>query len=432
MKRFLVIAAAALPLAAAEEILIRNVTVHPVSKPEIAGGSILVRDGKIIEVGAKVTAKSAKVIDGKGLHAYPGLINSATEVGLQEISAIRETVDTGELGDFNPQLRAEIAVNPSSEHVAVTRAGGITSVIVLPGAGGGEGRRGGGGSIIAGQAGLLHLDGWTWEEMEIRKMAAIQLVFPTIRLGGGRFMGEGPAGARTPFAEAKREYDKKVRDLETFFENARRYQKAKAANEPGLRTDLKFEAMIPLLEGKVPLMVVADRERAIRDAIAFADKEKVKMVLAGVREIGKLAPELKAKNIAVILPPTLELPLNEDDPYDAPFALPGELYKAGVKIAFGSFDVQFARNIGFQAAASSGFGLPPDEALKAVTLNAAEIWGVGDQLGSIDPGKWADLILTDGDPLEARTNIKRMFIKGKEVDLTSKHTRLYDKYMARP
>jgi imidazolonepropionase-like amidohydrolase len=174
------------------------------------------------------------------------------------------------------------------------------------------------------------------------------------------------------------------------------------------------------------------RERAIRDAIRFADQQKIRIVIAGAREFGSTLPDLKSRAIPVITPDTLELPLEEDDPYDSAFTLPAALYKAGVKFAFGTFDVQFARNLPYQAATAVAFGLPYQEALKAVTLNAAEIWGVADQLGSIDKGKWADLILTDGDPLETRTQIKQMFIKGRAVDLTNKHTRLYDKYMGRP
>jgi imidazolonepropionase-like amidohydrolase len=190
--------------------------------------------------------------------------------------------------------------------------------------------------------------------------------------------------------------------------------------------------MIPVLDGKEPVMVAATRERAVREAIQFADKQKIRIVLAGTREFGKTLPDVKAKGIPVIAPPTLELPLEEDDSYDAAFTLPAELHRAGVKFAFGTFDVQFARNLPYQAAAAVAFGLPREEALKAVTLNAAEIFGVGDQLGSIDKGKWADLMLTDGDPLEGKTQVKQVYIKGRSVDLTNKHTRLYEKYRSRP
>ena len=190
--------------------------------------------------------------------------------------------------------------------------------------------------------------------------------------------------------------------------------------------------MLPVLEGKLPLVVHAERERAIREAIRFAEQEKLHIVIAEATEAWKVAADLKAKNIPLILGRTLELPLEEDDPYDKPFTAPGELYKAGVKFAFGSFGNQFARNLPYQAATAVAFGLPYQEALKAVTLNAAEVWGVSDQIGSIENGKWADLIVTDGDPLETRTQVKQEFIKGKAVDLENKQRRLYEKYLSRP
>ena len=173
------------------------------------------------------------------------------------------------------------------------------------------------------------------------------------------------------------------------------------------------------------------KSRTIREALDFAEKEKIKMILAGLDELGENGPRIKERNIPVILGPTLELPANEDDAYDAKATLPAELYKAGIKFAFGSFNTQFSRNLPYQAATAVAFGLPYDEALKAVTLNAAEIWGVADQVGSIEKGKWADIIITDNDPLETATQIRHMFIKGKPVDLTSRHTKLNEKYMGR-
>jgi imidazolonepropionase-like amidohydrolase len=282
--------------------------------------------------------------------------------------------------------------------------------------------------MIDGQGALMHLDGWTWQEMAVMPSAAMHLNFPVL--------GAAPAGPRAPrpavFAEQKRAYETKLRELHEFFEQARRYQKAKAAGTADFQPDLKFEAVLPVLDGKLPLMVTAVRERAIRDALAFAAKERIHIVLAGVREPGSLLAELKAKNIPVILGPTLALPLEEDAPYDSQATLPNELYKAGVKFAFATFSTELTRNLPYQAANAVAFGLPYTEALKAVTINAAEIWGVSDRIGSIDEGKWADLVITDGDPLEAKTQIKELFIKGKPVDLDNKQKRLYEKYLARP
>jgi imidazolonepropionase-like amidohydrolase len=421
-----------------DTFLIRNATVHPVASAEIQNGSVLVKDGKIVGVGRNLAApKGVRIIEGKGLHVYPGMIDSATQIGLAEINSTRESVDTGELGKFDPQLRAEVAINPASEHIPVARANGITTVITLPLSGGGDGggrRGGGGGNIIAGQAALVHLDGWTWEEMDVKKSAAMAMRMPTILSPGGRGGGDMPPeiAARFSYADSKKSYETELRELREFFEEARRYQKAKTASVKGFRPDLKFEAMLPVLEGTEPLVIMAGRERAIRDAVQFADQQKVHVVIADPRELGKMGPELKARNIPAILGPTLALPLHDDDPYDAAYTLPDQFFKAGVKFAFGTFNNEFVRNIPYQAATAAAFGLPYDEALKAVTLNAAQIWGVSDKLGSIEEGKAADLMVTDGDPLEAKTQVKQLFIKGKNVDLDNKHKRLYEKYLNRP
>ena len=407
-----------------DSFVIEHAAIHPVSGPEIPVGSVLVKDGKIEAVGARVAARGVRVVEGKGLHVYPGMINSATLLGLSEISAIRETNDTNEIGDFNPQLSAEVAINPASEHIPVTRANGITTAIALPSAGGSPG-------MITGQAALIHLDGWTWAEMNVLRDAAVGLQFPSLDPPRRSFLAP-PGGVTTPFREVQRAYDERLRKLTKFFEDARRYQTAKQGHASGFETDLKFEAMIPVLEKKVPLLVLAPRERQMRAALDFAKKENVRVVLAGCRELGKLGPDIKAANVPVILGPTLETPIEEDMPYDQAYALPAAFFRAGIKFAFGTFDVQFARNLPYEASMASAFGLPKDEALKSVTLNAAEIWGVADKFGSIEPGKSADLIITDGDPLETRTQVLRVFIAGKPVDLDNKHKRLYEKYMKRP
>ncbi len=440
----LLIASAAMVCAAANDsFLIRSVDVYPVTGPEMKGVSVLVQDGKIADIGPKIAApKGMKIVDGKGLRLYPGMIDSGTELGLSEVSAERVTVDTGELGEFMPQLKALSAVNPESAHFPVVRANGITSVMTFPSSGGRGGRGGAGAQYISGQAALIHMDGWTWEDMEINRSAAVHLLFPAIALRGGRggmsadFPDEllamfGGGGAST-YAEAKRQYDQQVAKVTEFFDQARQYRKERAANLPGFRRDLKFEAMLPVLDGKVPVAVPAARARTMHDAIAFAEKQHIKIVILSPQEIGNEGAELKAKNVPVILGRTEALPQNVDEPYDYAESLPAEFQKAGVKIAFATFNNQFSRNLPYNAARAVAYGLPYDEALKAVTINAAEIWGAGDKMGSIEKGKWADLMLTTGDPLETPTEIKALYIKGKEVDLSNKQTKLYEKYLARP
>ena len=419
--------------AANDTFLIRNIDVYPVTGAKIENASILIQDGKIAEIGAKIVPpKGMKIVEGKGLRAYPGMIDSGTTLGLSEISSERVTVDTGELGEFMPQLRALIAVNPESEHFPVVRANGISSTVTLP-AGGGRG--GGGAQIIGGQAALIHMAGWTWEDMAVNRTAAIVLQFPSTGGGRGNFAADFPeefGGAQQSYADRKRAYDQAIQRMNDFFDAARQYQKEKSNNAPGFKKDLKMEAMLPVLDGKVPVAVTAQRERQIRDAMTFADKQHIKIVLMQPRDILKVAADVKAKNIPVILGRTEALPDNEDAAYDQGESLPNGVFKAGIKFAFATFNNEFSRNLPYNAARAVAYGLPYDEALKAVTINAAEIWGASDRIGSIEKGKWADLMITNGDPLETPTEIKHLYIKGVDVDLTNKQTRLYQKYMGRP
>src|ERR1017187_3123592 len=432
----LLMACAVAAFAAGEVVLIQNADIYPVNGAPLKGGSLLIQDGKIVDIGAKIVApKGATVLDGKGLRVYPGWIDSATQLGLEEISSIRETDDTGEIGDFMPQLKALSAVNPDSEHFGVVRVNGITTAIAMPESSGGRG--GGGGQLIAGQAALMHTDGWTWEEMEINRSAAMVLNFPSAAGRGGRGGGM-PAdlqdmfpGAANAAGNAQRAVLDQIAKLNAFFDDARRYKTAKAANLPDFRKDLKFDAMLPVLDGKMTLAVTAARADTIHDAIAWSEKQNVKIVILQPREITKAGPELKAKNVPVILGRVLALPENEDAEYDQAYTQPLEAYKAGVKFALGTFTNEFVRDLPYQAATAVAYGLPHDEALKALTINPAEIWGAGDKLGSVEKGKYADLLITDGDPMDVRTQIRHLFIKGKEITLSNKQIRLYERYMSR-
>jgi imidazolonepropionase-like amidohydrolase len=223
------------------------------------------------------------------------------------------------------------------------------------------------------------------------------------------------------YRAAKKDFDTKMKDLNSFFKEARRFP-----------ADPRFEALRPVLEGSTPLFVAASREREIRDAIAFADAQKIRIILADPYEAYKVLPLIKSRNIPVVLGPTFTLPLDADDDYDRPYTTPAVLYKAGIKFSIATFSTRLSRNLPYQAAASVPFGLPHDEAYKAISLNAAEILGMGKQLGSIDEGKIANLIVTDGDPLETTTHIRQVFIDGKPVDLETRQKQLYEKYLARP
>ena len=409
---------------------ITHAKIFTVSGAPIDDGTLVIRDGKIAAVGASVQAPAgAQIIDAKGLQVYPGLFDPITQMGLSEISAVSATVDSSETGTFNPDVVAAEAILPSSEHIPVTRAAGITEVLAVPASGGFD--FSGSSSVLGGQASAIHLAGWTISDMLIKKNVATVLNWPQIRTQTFDFSTF--SRKQKPYAEAKQEYEKQVNELTDFLAAARHYALALGhGGATDYQRDLKFEALVPFMRGELPILVFANRARDIRNAVEFCDKEKLKMILAGGAEAYKVKDLLRSKSIPVILGPTLSLPREEDDPYDRILSQPAELAAAGVKFAFGSFDNSFARRLGQQAANAVAYGLPNNEALKAVTLYPAEILGLGDQLGTLDTGKVANIIVTTGDPLELTTDVKYLFIKGQLTSLENKHKALYEKYAKRP
>jgi imidazolonepropionase-like amidohydrolase len=396
----------------------------------IEDGILVIRDGKIAEVGTNVDVPAgAQVIDGKGLQIYPGLFDPVTQMGLSEISAVSATVDSTETGLFNPDVVAAEAVLPSSEHIPVTRAAGITEVLAVPASGGFDSGRSS--DILGGQASAIHLAGWTINDMLIKKSVAMVLDWPQIETRSFDFATF--TRKTKPFTEAKLERDKQVDELSDWLDNARHYAQAWGHGGPAeYQRDLKLEALVPVIRGELPVLVFANRAGDIRGAVEFCDKQKLKMILAGGAEAYKVKELLRSKNIPVILEPTLTAPLDEDDAYDRVLTQPAELAEARVKIAFGSFDNSFARRLGQQAANAVAYGLPYDEALKAVTLYPAQIFGLADQIGTLEAGKIANLIVTTGDPLELTTDVRYLFIKGQLTPTDNKHKSLYDKYLNRP
>ena len=396
----------------------------------IEDGTLVIKDGKIAAVGANVEVPAgAQVIDAKGLQIYPGLFDPITQMGLSEISAVNSTVDSTETGAYNPDVVAATAVSPSSEHIPVTRAAGITEVLAVPDSGGFDNR--GSRGVIGGQASAIHLSGWTINDMLIKKSVAMVISWPVIETRTFDFATF--SRKEKPFTEAKQDYEKQVNELTDYLEGARHYAQAMGHGGPSdFQRDLRLEALAPVVRGQLPVLVFANRARDIRNAVEFCDKQKLKMILAGGEEAYKVKDLLRSKGIPVILRPTLSLPIDEDDAYDRLLSQPAELAAAGVRFAFGSFDNSFARRLGQQAANAVAYGLPYDEALKAVTVYPAEIFGVADQVGTLETGKIANLIVTNGDPLELSTEVKFLFIKGQRTSLDNRHQRLYEKYLNRP
>ncbi|MFN3689485.1 MAG: amidohydrolase family protein [Fimbriimonadales bacterium] len=403
------------PVRARGVYAIRNVTVHPMTAPPMEGATVLLRDGKIVAVGKQVAIpRGAQVYDGKGNHLYPGYLDACTTLGLTEIGSIAATIDTSETGQFNPNARTEIAINPDSELIPVTRVNGTTTVVAAPT-----------GGTLSGMGCVMNLDGWTWEEMVIKTPIGLFMNFPA------------PSGAPNQSAESRRrDWESRMRPINEFFENARRYLRAhQAAGEEGVpahERDPRFEAMIPILEGKLPLFVRVHSALGIQAAIRWAEEQNLRLVIVGGSEAWRVADLLREKQVPVILEGVHNMPSAESEPYDEPFTLPKRLYEKGVQFCIASNDASNARNLPYHAATAVAYGLPRDEALKAITLYPAQILGLAHRLGSIEVGKDANLVLLNGDPLDIRTQVIQVWIAGRPIEMTSKHIRLYERYRKRP
>ena len=402
--------------------VIRGGTVVPVVGAQIPNGTVVIQNGKIQAVGANVQApQGATVIDATGLFVYPGMIDSGTELGLVEIGSVPGSTDTREIGDFNPQDVALTAVNAHSELIPVARVNGVTTVITSAT-----------GALMSGSAALVDLWGWTPDEMAVKPQVAQVMSYPSA--GGGGRGGGGGFGNR-PAGDAAETMNRQVRALRDFLTDARSYADVKAktsANAPNVpRVNQAMEALIPVLRGEVPVIFDVSSVEQIRGVLTLADSFKLKVILRGARDAWRVADTLAARGIPVIVGPTTQAP-GPDDPYDALYAQPAVLAKAGVKIAFQSSGASDVRNLPYNAALATAYGLNMDEAIKALTINPAQIFGVADRLGSLEPGKVANVVVTTGNPLDVRSNVKHLFIRGQAIPLTDRHTKLYEQFRARP
>jgi imidazolonepropionase-like amidohydrolase len=406
--------------------VIRGARVVTVSGADIENATLVITGGRISAVGAGASAPAgAQVIDGSGLWVYPGMIDAGTSMALSEVSSVGATNDTNELGDMNPNAAAIWAVNPSSSHIAVTRVEGVTSVLSMPS-----------GGTISGQAAFINLAGSSPREMAVAPTAALVVDFP--RVGGGGGFAAFQLAQQGITQDALTARDRRVEALRTMFRDAEAYGRAQDAyardskSVPRPPTDLKLAALVPYARGERPVIFRAERERDIRGAIRFAEELKLKPVIIGGSEAGRAAQFLKEKNVPVILDSVLNLPLREDDAYDSLFENASKLQAAGVRFCISTGDSgAHVRDLPFHAGMAAAYGLPRGEALKAVTLYPAQILGVADRVGSIEQGKIANLVVTDGDILEARTRVRHLFIGGRQIPLVSRHTMLYDQFKDR-
>jgi imidazolonepropionase-like amidohydrolase len=402
--------------------VIRGGTVVPVVGAQIPNGTVVIAGGKIQAVGANVQGpQGATIIDATGLFVYPGMIDSGTQLGLTEIGSVPGSTDTREIGDFNPQDVALTAVNAHSELIPVSRVNGITTVITSAS-----------GALMSGTAALMDLWGWTPDEMAIKPRAAQVMSYPSAFGGGGR----GGFGGR-PQGDGSETASRQVRAMRDFLADARSYADVKAKLATGAavpnapRVNQAMESLIPAIRGEMPIIFDVSSIDQIRGVLTLADSFKLKVILRGARDAWRVADTLAARQIPVIVGPTTQAP-GADDPYDAIYAEPGALVKAGVKIAFQTSSAADVRNLPYNAALATAYGLDMDEAIKAVTINPAQIFGVADKYGSLEPGKIANVIVTTGNPLDVRSTVKYLFIRGDAVPLTDRHTKLYEQFRARP
>jgi imidazolonepropionase-like amidohydrolase len=407
--------------------VIRGAHVVTVSGADLDDATVVISGGLISAVGANVAAPAgAQTIDARGLWVYPGMIDAGTNMGLAEVeSGAPGTIDTQELGDMNPNIAAIWAVNPSSSHIAVTRVEGVTSVLSMPS-----------GGTISGQAAFINLAGTSPREMAVAPQAALVIDFP--RVGGGGGFAAFLAAQQGITQDALAQRDRRIDELRRIFRDAEAYGRAQDAyakdpkSVPRPPTDLKLAALVPYARGERPVIFRAERERDIRNAVRFAEELKLKPVVIGGSEAWKVAQFLKERNVPVILDSVLNLPLREDDPYDSLFENAAKLQAAGVRFCISTGDSgAHVRDLPFHAGMAAAYGLPKTEALKAVTLYPAQILGVADRVGSVEQGKLANLVVTDGDLLEARTHIRHLFINGRQIPLVSRHTTLYDEFKDR-
>ncbi|MEN3046508.1 MAG: amidohydrolase family protein [Candidatus Hydrothermales bacterium] len=395
-----------------------NGVIHTIKNGDILDGSILVKDGKIIEVGKDIKIpENVSVIDLKGKHVYPGFIDANSILGLIEISSVEATLDYAEVGDFNPNAKALVAINPDSELIPVTRSNGILIANVVPQ-----------GGLITGTSSVIMLDGWSVEDMVLKYNSGIYLKWPSKREFTQRFYLRVKSEE-----ELEKEYESNLKKIREFLEDSYGYLKLKNSNKL-YESDEKFESMIPLLKGEVPLFVYADEYFQIRDVLDFFTKfPEIKVVIVGGYDAWRFSEELKRRNIPVVITGIHINPFREDEGYDEPYLLPYRLYKSGVKFCIANSSSPYAapnaRNLLYKVATACAFGLPIEEGIKSITLYAAEILGISDRVGSIEKGKDATLVVTDGNPLDIRTNVHYAFIQGKKIDLENKQTLLFKKYL---
>ncbi len=389
-----------------------NATIETVTKGRLENATVVIRNGKIEAVGPNVTIPAdAQVIDCKGLTVYPGMVDSGTHLGLQEIESISVTQDYDEMGELTPEMQALTAINPNSVLIPVTRVSGVTSVIASPS-----------GGLFPGTAALINLEGYTPEQM-YAGFKAIVMNFPST----GR---RGRYDRRTD-EDVKKDSDKAIKKLNETWDRVKAYAAIDSSTNGKADYNPQLAALVPVYRGKATAMIEVNKESDILSALKWIKDNKIKAILTGVDEGWRVADSIAIAGIPVITGPVISQPTRESDRYDTGYKNAGIMHKAGVKVAIRTDDAENVRNLPFNAGFAAAYGMSKEDAMKAVTIVPAEIFGVADKIGSIEVGKDANIFVSTGDPFEPATQIKHLFINGWNVPLESRQSLLYDEFLNR-
>ena len=399
-------------------LFITNATVHVGNGQVVENGTVEVNDGKIVRVGRDIPIPmdDVKVFDAKGRHVYPGLILSMSNLGLVEVPTVRATSDVREIGELNPSIRSIVAYNTDSKILNTVRNNGILLVNIVPE-----------GGLISGSSSVVQLDAWNWEDAAYHTDGAMHFRMPSLLNRPSQ--GRGFMASREPEGDPVRRSLEQIEQVKSTLREAKAYAQLKDVKEP----NLKLEAMKGLFNGRQKFFVHCDVVREMLVAVDFVKEFGLDVVIVGGSESWQIADLLKKHNIPVILSQMHSLPTLSDDDVDQPYKTAAALQKAGVLFAINDEDGQHrGMNLPFNAGTAAAYGLTREEALSAITLNAARILGIGDRTGSLEPGKDANLIVSEGDILDMRTSVvTHAFIQGRHLDLNSKHRQLYERYKSK-
>ena len=396
-------------------ILFQNAVIHTGTGEAPIIGDLIISEGKIIKVGSRGNAQnpgSMTIVDLAGKHIYPGFIAVNSDIGLEEIEAVRATRDAQETGSINPNARSIIAYNADSKVTPTHRANGVLTAQIAPK-----------GGVFSGTSSIVQLDAWNYEDAVIVKEDAVYLNWFDTEPS---FSPSAP-----PLEEQKKNILQAETELHTFMKNALAFA-SEQGSEKNARHNLLYSAMIPVLKKEKPLFIRASTEKQILSAIAFGQQYNLRIVIAGAQEAYTLLDLLKKSNIPLVLFKPHQLPYREDDPVDLPYRLPALLENAGIPYCFDMDVFWNERNLPFQAGTAAAYGINPEQALKALTLYPAQILGIEKQTGTLEPGKDATLFISEGDALDMRTSkITDAFIQGRKISLENIHTDLFRKFQKR-